>query len=110
MRLPTTTVAFVLVLLLVAAATSASAQCAWVLWEQITPPRSMGQPWSPLGASSDTESCQSALRSRITRSVSQYPGSQDLGDAVIMRTAGGEYFTVYRCLPDTVDPRGPKGK
>ncbi len=71
-------------------AISASAECAWVLWGQTV------DPWNasvalPLGAWTSRDECD---QERIKRG--QEPPE--------LRMA------VYVCLPDTVDPRGPKEK
>src|SRR3989441_1688971 len=87
--------------LLISAAT-AFAECAWVLWEQINT-----QPWSMKDGFPDTDSCQRALRSGVRKSVSRYPGSED---SAVIKKASGRFTLTFACLPDTVDPRGPKGK
>ena len=91
--------------LLISAAT-AFAECAWVLWEQINT-----QPWSMKDGFADTDSCQRALRSGVRKSVSRYPGSEDSGgNSAVIKKASGRFTLTFACLPDTVDPRGPKGK
>ena len=65
-------------------ATSASAECAWILWSgTVTQPIN----WYALDAFSSRADCQERL-------------------AAMGRSFGG----VYSCLPDTIDPRGPKGR
>ena len=66
-----------------AVATSASAECAWVLWSG--PALSTPIAWDPQGAFSTKAECEAK------------------GLAI-------KAVVVFRCLPDTVDPRGPKGK
>src|SRR5713101_4511184 len=91
---------------LITSAATAEAECAWVLWEQIN-----AATWSLKDGFSDADSCKRALRSGIRKSVSRNPGSEDRGDntAVIAKSSGRLTLT-FACLPDTVDPRGPKGK
>ena len=93
-------------LFLLASAATAYAECAWVLWEQINT-----QPWSVKDGFADTDSCQRALRSGIRKSVARYPGSKDSGgNTAVIAKANGQFTLTFACLPDTVDPRGAKGK
>jgi len=114
-------VGFAVAIGVLAWATSASAECAWVLWETAT------QSDSPKGR----------MRTRSPEPVRAYPTKPEcdraLGKALAAFKPGGtaHAFTHmdlemqegyvqyegskvgtlygYRCLPDTVDPRGPKG-
>ncbi len=102
----------VALLLLVVGTGTASAECAWVLWlETVNVANGVGNP--------DVQSA--------------YPTSQECGEniramAVVLKgkgydVGGGTKYTTYDliakkgkerlhyyCLPDTIDPRGPKGK
>jgi hypothetical protein len=54
------------------------------------------QHWTPISGHASNKACQEALRPRFE----EQPKTIQAGDP----------WTQYRCLPDTVDPRGPKGK
>jgi hypothetical protein len=97
-------------------ATPASAECAWVVWQQTVKPV---QEWAIFDAHPTVTECSAWLveyASTLKRdgySVSAMPDSPPRPGAVLPRTftfrKGGETGS-FMCLPDTVDPRGPKGK
>jgi hypothetical protein len=100
-------------------AATAHAECAWVLWEQTTiGPASMV--WKILRVSADMPSCE-AIKARTVEVAAASPPTayarERRGDSTVTETPRvglliGAPSTAlqYSCLPDTVDPRGPKGK
>jgi len=82
---------------------SASAECAWVLWEKV-----QRQEWDPKDAFPEADACKKDLRDQLRKLTTRYPGSDELGDAVLLRADRETLLVSYRCLPDSMDPRGPK--
>jgi hypothetical protein len=81
-------------LCLVALATSA-AECAWVLWVE-----------EPVGSNRWSLASRTAFeRKRECDEV-----QRTLTETRIEASKRKLLAQTYRCLPDTVDPRGPKGK
>jgi hypothetical protein len=86
---------------------TASADCAWVLWnESSTSPN----PWRLVSAWPDQPSCEqerSMMYTRLRLGPAPPPGI-----ATPLYTQDGKNTfagtTSYVCMPDTVDPRGPK--
>ena len=87
-------------------ATTAGAECAWVLWADHITPR---DEHSIIAAYGTETLCKSSLP-RVAADMAEARGLKVVVNAqshVIM--GEGSLFSL-RCLPDTVDPRGPKGK
>ena len=86
----------VVTLSLLASATTASADCAWVAWLSSLDKTGLTT-IMPIGASDSKADCQQRVED-----VRQ-------GFEVRMKEQGLVALSVV-CLPDTVEPRGPKGK
>jgi hypothetical protein len=87
-------VSLLVALFLLASATTARAECAWVLW--FTSGRTTTNT-SPTEAFATKKECEQAM-ARDARKIAEYKRNYP------------EDFAYNTCLPDTVDPRGPKGK
>ena len=93
--------------LLLASAATASAECAWVLW--FNPEANVHMVES---AHSSVTECDVALvdmRAVLRKDGDKIYGGSTSSDHVLLGERGVEHI-MYRCLPDTVDPRGAKGK
>jgi hypothetical protein len=92
-----------LVVVLLVLASVGIAWAEWVLWENavmivsVNPTKASSGDWKMHDCFQTPEVCQ---RSRdVLRQISQSTKSEHIG----------VQYSEYECLPDTVDPRGPKG-
>lgn len=103
-------------LLMMAVPRDSEAECAWVLWSQelVVTQTDFRKEWSPRGGWTDETMCQRAKEDAIRRGLSHpvIPGGKVGRDGDTLRVllpGGSRLASVYRCLPDTIDPRGPTG-
>jgi len=80
-------------------ASSAMAECAWVTWQFAPSSANDKQAWTAIGAFS-RESGGEAACDRFASDRNAREEKNEQGKLLRIR---------YTCLPDTVDPRGPKG-
>jgi hypothetical protein len=85
----------VIALCVLTAFATASAECAWVLWEER--PIKSGQ-WRIATTSASTFEAK--------RACDETAATANSSEA--SRVQGSEPPSLFRCLPDTVDPREPK--
>jgi hypothetical protein len=110
--------ASLVVMLLLASVGTASAECAWVMWNRTAPSlQAPGEPFDPQSTYPTEAACQGALQREaaaivaIERLEPQHTVSKG-PTHVLVQGEGMRSVRVHiwRCLPDTIDPRGPKAK
>jgi len=110
-------------------ATTAAAECSWVLWSKyelvnVTPGRPMDSDgWGIEAAVPTYAACNEAAKKRAQRHAEPEPSATNVTAVQMNEMIGGGFFVrkdlkspdhastsvTFRCFPDTVDPRGPKG-
>jgi len=106
------------VLSLLAWAATASAECAWVFWLEAGDARTHESSSRPVSGWGTREACEQALTQKLA-SDSERDTEMDVTidrqaarpRLWVRRKGHSEPLAVYShvCLPDTADPRGPKG-
>jgi hypothetical protein len=121
MRLPGMAPLLLALSLLTSTAT-AYAECAWVFWEESTGPPLHESSMRAVSAWNTREACEQALTKQLGSDLELYSKNTNT-EVMVDRQAGQPrlwartkghpeplIMTTYVCLPDTVDPRGAKGK
>ena len=101
-------------------ATSASAECAWVLWNASEHQIDSGtwerghryETWERLEAYGSKQQCRDAIEKHLAFVKKTFPFFTVKGDEVWRLDVGTKPLreSAYTCWPDTVDPREPKMK
>src|SRR5262249_37522918 len=90
--------------------TAAAAECAWVLWNEVTTTRvstvAASREWVIVYAGSGKPECEH----QQTAKMSSYRNKVKGVDNMATDSIGPDVTITYRlvCLPDTIDPRGPQ--
>jgi hypothetical protein len=91
---------------LLAWAATASAECAWIWWGTTF------ETVEAIGGYTTKQECEKALsvfEAQMKPTLAKVSRILDGNRLMITLSHGGkDLATVYSCLPDTVDPRGPK--
>jgi hypothetical protein len=94
---------------LLASASSAAAECAWVLWTEVALHAADQTPvWTPQHRFANVAACQEIFLTKIENHKKDKDRYTVVQDTIMDNRS--LYFTRYTCLPDTVDPRGLKGR
>jgi hypothetical protein len=88
---------------------AAAADSAWMLWKQTTSPV---ESWELIGAHSTMEECSRHLVdfALFLSEKEGYVLSGLSAGATTVNLHNGKERRAFLCIPDTVDPRGPKVK
>ena len=84
----------------------AFAECAWVLWSKQTAVSSPSAVIPDWGIHSSHKAVGDCIKT-LDEIAGVEPGKRTRQTPTVVILGGG---SVAMCLPDTVDPRGPKGK
>jgi hypothetical protein len=100
-------------------AATAYAECAWVFWLEVTGPSTHESSSRPVSGWDTREACEQALTQKLASDAEKDTSMEVTVDRQagrprlwVRRKGHPQLLAVYTyvCLPDTIDPRGPKGK
>jgi hypothetical protein len=97
-------ISLLVALSLLTSAATAHAECAWVLWQNPVTISSLNPTKVNSGDWKANDSFQSLEECRKSRDAFHQLHPKPTTEKV------GARYSEYACFPDTVDPRGPKGK
>ena len=93
-------------------AVTASAECAWVLWNEVTTMRlstlASSAEWIVISADVDKNGCLKSQAAKLASLPNKVKGVDNMVQENIVPDVTRTMRLV--CLPDTVDPRWPKGR
>jgi hypothetical protein len=127
--------AFLVAVALTLAPTQVWAECAWVLWVHETKTHRVEEKtttsdlWEPLAAAPNERGCDSKLRDQMGKVSRLSTTKPPEGERMYYKVSDGHIVSLlwyrkagapddlplrtqtlsYSCLPETIDPRGPKG-
>jgi hypothetical protein len=103
------TISFVVIAVITQAA-SASADCAWVLWDDVGAPGGTIT-FRRVAAYESRVECFRGADARIRQLLGEKVKVSKLSDSTLGADSEDGKLTMFvQCWPDTVDPRGAKGK
>jgi hypothetical protein len=94
---------------LLAFASTAAAECTWVLWSSLASSGGGGTGWDIIQAVESRPTCETFVAQKL-QSLAK-TGADVSGGLVTLKNDDGKTSVLrFLCLPDTIDPRAPKGR
>jgi hypothetical protein len=108
------TVSLIVVLFFFASTDTVFAECAWVLWEHTFEEPTGWRAWTSSGVNKWTPTGAVPTRAECEKGQATFEKQSFVLRKALTATnrdaANSDNHTQWICLPDTVDPRGPKVK